>query len=383
MSVSNNRIIFSPATGITVISLLLSSCGFFGGDERPVYQGAEYYKNLEVPPELTTPDTADELKIPKPSEGAQQRFRDNNKLETVITPEFDGVRMVSFAGNSWLEVDNDVEYVWPRLLEFWQREGIELVQVRPLLGFVETEWTERQSADASFFKSLFQRFEPDQKDKFRSRVERFDDGKKTRIYITHSKIERIVSGEDSDEFIWVSKPSDLETEREVISRMALYAGLNKEQSTALLENYRAYSPLVKKEPSNTTALTMKGSMDFVWHRAMRALDRMEMQDIRQEPANNAIYFTVGKVSDKALEIEEDELSKSSWLMQLFTDGDETDLANDKSRQYRLEFTELAQQARIRIEVKDAKDTQVTDENGDTSGTALAEQIRNLLADRLE
>lgn len=383
MSVSNNRIIFSPATGITVISLLLSSCGFFGGDERPVYQGAEYYKNLEVPPELTTPDTADELKIPKPSEGAQQRFRDNNKLETVITPEFDGVRMVSFAGNSWLEVDNDVEYVWPRLLEFWQREGIELVQVRPLLGFVETEWTERQSADASFFKSLFQRFEPDQKDKFRSRVERFDDGKKTRIYITHSKIERIVSGEDSDEFIWVSKPSDLETEREVISRMALYAGLNKEQSTALLENYRSYSPLVKMEPSNTTALTMKGSMDFVWHRAMRALDRMEMQDIRQEPANNAIYFTVGKVSDKALEIEEDELSKSSWLMQLFTDGDETDLANDKSRQYRLEFTELAQQARIRIEVKDAKDTQVTDEDGDTSGTALAEQLRNLLAERLE
>ncbi len=383
MSVSNNRIIFSPATGITVVSLLLSSCGFFGGDERPVYQGAEYYKNLEVPPELTTPDTADELKIPKPSEGAQQRFRDNNKLETVITPEFDGVRMVSFAGNSWLEVDNDVEYVWPRLLEFWQREGIELVQVRPLLGFVETAWVERLSADASFFKALFQRLEPSQKDKFRARVERFDDGKKTRIYITHSKIERVVSGEDSDTFIWVSKPSDLETEREVISRMALYAGLNKEQSTALLENYRAYSPLVKKERSNSTALTMKGSMDFVWHRAMRALDRMEMQDIRQEPANNAIYFTVGKISDKELDIEEDELSQSSWIMQLFTEVDETDLANDKSRQYRLEFTELEQQARIRVVVKDARGTQTTDEDGITSGTALAEQLRDLLADRLE
>lgn len=383
MSVTNNRTIFSPAAGITVVSLLLSSCGFFGGDERPVYQGAEYYKNLEVPPELTAPDTTDELKIPTPSEGAQQQFRDNNKLETVITPEFDGVRMVNYAGNSWLEVDNDVEYVWPRLLDFWQREGVELVQVRPSLGFVETEWTERLSADASFFKSLFQRLEPDQKDKFRTRVERFDDGKKTRIYITHAKIERIVSGEDSDEFIWVSQPSDLETEREVISRMALYAGLNKEQSTALLANYRAYSPLVKKESSNTTALTMKGSMDFVWHRAMRALDRMEMQDIRQEPANNTIFFTVGKVSDKELEIEEDKLSKSSWLMQLFTDVDETNIASDKSRKYRLKFTELEQEARISIEVKDVKGTQTIDEEGDTSGTALAEQLRNLLADRLE
>ena len=88
-------------------------------NERPVYHGAEYYKNLEVPPDLTEPDTGDELKVPEPSVEALQRFRDNNKLETVITPKFDGVRMVSYAGNSWIEVDNDVEKVWPRLLEFW------------------------------------------------------------------------------------------------------------------------------------------------------------------------------------------------------------------------------------------------------------------------
>ena len=381
MSVIKNRIIFSPATGIIVFSLLLSSCGIFGGDERPVYQGAEYYKNLEVPPGLTDPDTTDELTIPKPSEESLQRFRDNNKLETVITPEFDGVRMVTYAGNSWIEIDNDVEYVWPRLLEFWQREGIELVQVRPLLGFVETEWTEQMSADAGFVKSLFQRFEPDQKDKFRARVERFDEGKKTRVYITHSRIERIVGDEDSEEFTWVSRPSNLEAEREIIARMALYAGLDKEELTGLLENYRPYSSLVKKESSNATALTMKGSMDFVWHRAMRALDRMSMQDIRQEQANNTIHFTVGKVSDKELEIEDDELSKSSWLMRLFTDVDGTDIASNKDRQYRLEFTE--QDARIRIAVKDAQNTQDTDEEGDASGTALAEQLRNLLAEKLE
>lgn len=381
MSAIKIRMIFSPAIVITALSLSLTSCGFFGGDERPVYQGAEYYKNLEVPPQLTNPDTTDELTIPKPSEESLQRFRDNNKLETVITPEFEGVRMVSYAGNSWIEIDNDVEYVWPRLLEFWQREGIELVQVRPLLGFVETEWTEKMSTDAGFVKSLFQRFEPDQKDKFRVRVERFDDGKKTRLYITHSRIERIVGDEDSEEFTWVSRPSDLEAEREIISRMALYAGLDREESTALLENYRPYSSLVKKDSSDSTALTMKGSMDFVWHRVMRALDRMSMQDIRQEQADNTIYFTVGKVTDKELAIEEDELSKSSWLMRLFTDEDGTDVASNRDRQYRLEFTE--QDARIRIVVKDAQDTQDIDEEGDASGTALAEQLRNLLAEKLE
>ena len=147
--------LLAPVAVIT-ISLALSSCGLFGGDERPVYQGAEYYKNLEVPPDLTEPDTAEELRVPRPTEEALQRFRDNHDLDTVITPKFDGVRMVSYAGNSWLEVDNDVEHVWPRLLEFWEKEGIALAQERPLLGFMETEWTERMGGEEGYFKSLFQ-----------------------------------------------------------------------------------------------------------------------------------------------------------------------------------------------------------------------------------
>lgn len=361
--------------------LTLSSCGLFGSKERPVYQGAEYYKNLEVPPDLTEPGSAEELKIPKPTEEALQRFRDNNKLETVITPKFEGVRMVSYAGNSWVEIDNNVETVWPKLIEFWENEGIELVQVRPELGFMETDWVERLGGETGFFRSMFQRFEPDQKDKFRLRVERFDNDRKTRLYIAHSRIERVVYGEYAEEFTWVTRPSDIEAEREIISRMALFAGLSKEQSVALLENYRPYSSLVKTDRSNTTALTMTGSMDFVWRRAMRALDRMSMQEIREDRPNNTISFYVGSNVSKAADVEEDELAKTSWLMQLFTKSDDAASATDKSRQYRLLFTDL--KGRIQIEVRDASNTVSTSDEGDVSGTALAEQIRDVLVEKLE
>jgi len=364
----------------TLMVLIITSCA----SDRPVYHGAEYYKNLEVPPDLTAPDTGDELKVPKPTEEALQRFRDNNKLETVITPKFDGVRMVSYAGNSWIEVDNNVEKVWPRLLEFWEAEGIELVQVRPLLGFMETDWTERLGGEKGFFGSMFQKFEPDTKDKFRVRVERFDLDRKTRLYVAHSRIERKIHGEYADEYIWVSQPSNLEAEREIISRMALFAGLTKEQSVALLENYRPYSSLIKIDSTNTVALTMKGSMDFVWRRSVRALDRMRMQDIDEHKANNTINFGVTKISSEELEIEEDDddLSESSWLMQLFTGSDDKDIADNKSRQYRLEFTD--QGGFIQIEVKEARDSQATtDDDGDVYGTALAEQLRNLLLEHLE
>ena len=380
-----HTILFDPLKWVVLVLMALSaaSCGLFGGDERPVYQGAEYYKNLEVPPDLTEPDTADQLRVVKPTEEALQRFRDNNKLETVITPKFDGVRMVSYAGNSWIEVDNNVEKVWPRLLEFWEVEGIELKQVRPLLGFMETDWTESLGGEKGFFGSMFQKFEPDTKDKFRVRVERFDLDRKTRLYIAHSRIEKKVHGEYADEYIWVSQPSNLEAEREIISRMALFAGLNNEQSVALLENYRPYSSLIKIDRSNTIALTMKGSMDFVWRRSMRALDRMRMQDITESKADNTINFGVSKISSDELKIDEedDDLAKSSWLMNLFTDSDEKNLAANESRQYRLEFTDLG--GMIQIEVKDAGDSHTTDDDGDVYSTALAEQLRDILAGHLE
>ncbi len=285
-----------------VILLVIISCSH----ERPVYQGAEYYKNLEVPPDLTEPETAGQLNVPKPTEEALQRFRDNNKLETVITPKFDGVRVVNYAGNSWIEVDNKVEQVWPRLLEFWELEGIEVVEARPLLGYMETEWTERLDADSNYFKSIFQKFQPDQKDKFRVRLEKFDNDNKTRLYIAHSRIERVVRGEYADEFIWVSLPSDLEAERELIARMSLFAGIKRDASLQLLENYRPYSSLVKVDSSDPVALTMTGSMDFVWRRAMRALDRMHMQDISEEKQSSTIRFVAGKVSDEELQVEVDD-----------------------------------------------------------------------------
>lgn len=360
-----------------VILLVITSCSH----ERPVYQGAEYYKNLEVPPDLTEPETAGQLNVPKPTEEALQRFRDNNKLETVITPKFDGVRVVNYAGNSWIEVDNHADRVWPRLLEFWETEGVAVVEARPLLGYMETEWTERLVADPGYFKSIFQKFQPDQKDKFRVRVEKFDHDQKTRLYIAHARIERVLHGEYSDEFVWVSRPSNLEAERELIARMSLFAGIKSDESLQLLENYRPYSSLVKVDSSNNIALTMTGSMDFVWRRAVRALDRMRMQDISEEKHNSTIRFLVGKVSDEELQVEEDELSKSSWLMQLFTDTDETDLASNTARQYRLEFTDL--KGRIQIEVKDARDSGKSDEDGAVSGTALAEQLRNILIKNLE
>ncbi len=361
-----------PVVTLVLLALIISSCA----TERPVYQGAEYYKNLEVPPDLTEPDTAEQLRIPKPTEEALQRFRDNNKLETVITPKFDGVRTVTYAGNSWIEVDNNVEYVWPRLIEFWETEGMPLAQIRPLLGFMETRWIEHLGENDGFF-SFLSPTEPDQKEKFRVRVERFHQNTKTRLYIAHTKIERVFNSDNADEYIWVTLPSDIEAEREIISRMAIFAGLGADKTQVLLENYRPYSSMIETERSNSTALIMTGSMDFVWRRTVRALDRMGMQDIKEEQQINTINFVAAKPEEKDQKLEGDELARSSWLMRLFSEVNQS----VSNLHYQLEFTDLG--GRIQIEVKDSANSQTTDSDGDISGTAAVEQIRDSLVKNLE
>lgn len=367
--------------GIISLMLMLSSCGFFGGDERPVYQGAEYYKNLEIPPDLTAPDTSGQLLIPKPSSEALHSFKKNNDLGVVVKPSFDGIRLVNNSGDSWLEIDKNAAYVWGRLLAFWESEGIELINERPLLGFMETDWTVRSLANMSFLQSLFQKLEPTQKEKFRVRVEKNKDDTKTRLYVTHSRIERSVTGEYGESVVWLSVPSDVEAESEILSRLVLFAGKNKAQAAELLKNYQSYSSLVAIDKTNTTTLTMKGSSEFVWNRTMRALDRMNMQDIRQERESNTIYFVVGEISNQYLNKEEDEVSQSSWLMNLFTDIDDKDLSSDIDRHYHLVLS--VSNNRVLIEVIDEEETLNKDEDGYVSSTALAEQLRNILVEELE
>ena len=376
--------VLSVALPVAFLFSTLTACGGFGGDERPAYQGAEYYKNLEIPPNLTAPDTVDQLRVPKPTDAALQNFIDNNELSATVSPTFEGVRIINEAGNSWVDIDKKIDTVWADLIGFWQNEGVELVEKRPLLGFMETDWVERLDADAGFLRRLFQRFEPDEKEKFRVRVSegRGEIGSNsTRVSVAHSRIERVSSGEFSDEVSWRSRPSDIEAEREIISRIALYTGLNQSQSEKLAENYRRYTPLVSIDKTNAIALTMKGSKDFVWQRTVRALDRMGMKDVREQPQENSIYFTATKVTREALGGEEDDIAESSWLMQWFSGSGDKNSSENINRQYHLALTELTGQ--VQIEVKDADATQTTNEDGDVQGTALAEQLRNILAAKLE
>jgi outer membrane protein assembly factor BamC len=369
---------------LSVIALAACSSG---GDERPEYQGAQYYKSLEIPPDLTLNKTDKELAIPEPSKSALTEYQRASKLDEAVLPEFKGIRLKSDCGLYWLEVDATPDTLWPKLEAFWEHEGIRLLQDEPLLGFMETEWSNRLvvDPDAGFLTRMFNRMEPDQLDRFRLRVETSADRKHTRIYVSHAGMERFVEGGDDDSrVIWRRRPSDPDLEREIIGRLVLFAGLSENQMESLLKNYHPYQSYVHYAESavhddidqssienQVAELTMTGSMDFVWQRTLRALDRLSLTDIKADRAAGTIAFTSGSDIELTQDSEKrDELSESSWLMKLLRGSDD---AKKTSEQFTLKLTDQSGEVRLDL----------LDKRGTPAESTRAQKLRQALAQELD
>jgi outer membrane protein assembly factor BamC len=367
---------------------VLAACS--SDSEKPEYQGAKYYKSLEIPPDLTLDTSREEVAIPEPSHSALSDYKTAIKLDQAVLPQFKGVRLKSECGQYWLELDVTPEEAWPKLEAFWENEGIQLQQDEPLLGFMETEWTVRLATDknASFLTRMFSKMDPDQLDRFRMRVETIDDHKRTRVMVSHAGKERFVQCDDDvdSHVIWLMRPSDPNLEREILARLVLFAGLSENQMDSLLENYHPYQSYVHysenvvsgdddqsslNENNQVAEIIMRGSMDFVWSRTLRALDRLLLTDIAEDRAAGTIGFT--STSDIEMTTDDeprDELAESSWLMKLFRGSEDK---KNTIQRFTLKLTD--ESGNVRLEL--------LDKNGVQADSARAQQLRQALAQELD
>ena len=381
--------LFSICWLIAVIGL--TACG---KNERPEYQGADYYKSLELPPDLTLEKSTAEMDIPEPTSAALEDFQSRHKLNKAVAPEFKGIRLKHDGSMYFLEVDAAPEVVWPRLEAFWEHEGIRLQQNRPMLGFMQTDWTKQMQVeeDANYLVRLFSKLEPDFRDKFRMRVEPAEDRTKTHIFVAHYGIEVFVeiSGDDQGSKQWRARPSDIELEREILSRLTLYAGLSENQAESLLLDYKPMQSYVTYKESfkaddidppaeggfdnsRVAVLSMKGSMDFVWYRTIRALDRLEMENISLDKKRGRISFTLPAYDErKADTVEGEEESGSNWFTSWFKDEPESKKPS-KAEDFVL----------VLAEQPGYVDFMLLDSRGQEASTASAAQVRAALAKALE
>lgn len=372
-----NRVYFLSLLAV----LAIGGCSSDGDERRQEYLDADYYSRLELPPDLTAPKDSKQLGSPQPTPEAIKKFQSDSakvgKAETEAAPvavgiNVEGARIKAGDGVFWLEVDETSEKLWPQLSAFWGHEGIKVVRNEPMLGMVETDWVSKLQPEenAGFFKSMFNKIDPSKLDKFTMRIEQEELDNKTRVFMSHSGLEMMVEGDDTN---WRTRCSEEELEREMLTRLALYVGLDKQQAAEAFANYRPYASRVRIPEDSMNTLYVTGTVNFVWKRSLRALDRMGVAVLEMDAGKQQIKVAIEKLTEEQLDVEKDELADSSWLMQWFKGSSDGDFKDDLDRQFNIGFER--RNGVVLVEILQP--------NGQPAESVRAEQFRKALAIELQ
>jgi len=370
---------------------LISSCSS-DGEERPEYLDSYSVEKLEIPPELTRPNSNEELQIPEPSAKALATLKSHDGVEGSVAPAFKGIKLQSNGSMYWLLIDKDADDLWVTLREFLANEGIKIYRDEPLLGFIETEWVKEYEAnrDAGFLKKIFNALSSDKLDKFRLRLERVAGEKQTRLFISHRGMEVMVAEDGSS---WQQTAANQMLEKELLYRMVLFAGLTEENAQDVFAEYKPYQARIRHVgESQSSKYAITGGKDVVWNRVIQAMDRMGADIKNKNKANGSLEVLVGEVAKELIE-ETEKAPDPGWLTELFAD-DEDQIIDEEVKEEKEETTESDKKvekdktSRITVfvslkELNGSTYMQLSLKNNKNITDGLAEEFRTVLVGLLK
>jgi len=305
--------------GITVVMLLsLSGCSSLQSDKLIDYRAkAKQQPTLEVPPDLTTPETDDRYKVPlaDSAKSGVTTYSDYSKNSisqdggvSSVLPEVPGVRIERDGARRWLVVNKNPENVWLVVKSFWQDIGLVIVSEDQAAGVMETDWAENrakipQSALRNMLgKLLDSAYSSGELDQYLTRLERNADGKSTEVYITHRGREKVFS-KDKTLSKWQTRANDPELEAVLLQRLMVRFGVSKTQAeNAMADNgvtsantsedsalIVAGTSSLRQLPDGSTVIVVNDAFDRSWRRAGLAIESASLV-LEDKDREQGIYF---------------------------------------------------------------------------------------------
>lgn len=370
------KVASSSFTVITLISLFaLTACTSTFNGESIDYksQGEKKIPSLAIPPDLSTSNLDKRYAVADGSATLSQYTSATTKAKkedtkNAVTPAQAGIRVEKDGQRRWLVVSKPATEVYPKVRSFWEDTGFLLVTDSPSTGIMETDWAENrakipQDMIRNFLgKALDSLYSTGERDKFRTRFEKSDNGQ-TEIFVTHrGSVEELVGvGVDKNSTLWTSRANDPELEAEMLARMMVYLGTNYDSAKTSLAskptNDKSKVTRVNTE-GGVVVLTLNQGFDRSWRDVGLALDRSNFT-VEDRDRSQGIFF-VRFVNPKDFDVAKKDGWFSGWFKSSSKDDD-----MKKAKRYR-----------VSVKTSDTSTTKVMilEDSGVVSKADISQQI---------
>ena len=348
------------------------------------YKSTTTLPSLEVPPDLTSPARDNRYVVPETGKatatysGYQAERRDQRpSASSAVLPEFDRIRVERAGTQRWLVVQEPPEKLWPLVKDFWRENGFLLKVELPEAGVMETDWAEnRANIPQGGVRELLGRFldqgySSSERDKYRTRLDRAEDGKATEVYISHRGMQEVYttmrdpSNNAPGSTAWQARASDPELEAEFLRRLMVRLGAQEEKAKQLAAV--GALPLraeLKKGSDGADLLQVREPFDRAWRRVGLALDRVGFT-VEDRDRQKGLYFV--RYADTEAEMEAKSKEKG-FLSGLFSSDSKA-----KPEQYRVQVKPSGEASEVNVLNKD----------GASDSSSTARRILALLLEQLK
>jgi len=308
-----------------LLSITLAACDSIPFvDTSPDYKGAGRSRPLEVPPDLTSISANDTYTVPGAatySDYAQGQAQQSQQREQIL-PNPENVRMERAGSQRWLVVEAPPEKIWPAIREFWAELGFAVRVENPQTGVMETEWVDPSTITKDDKGNYLDKFQGwldrlntlQNRQKFRTRIDRGTEEGTTEIYLSHRSVadvqddgkERVrttvgtvetgyrMEGKRNKEEEARANAEDIDAE--LLRRLMVHLGVEEKQSRTVVAAVASEVRAVpKKAADGSTYLALNDGFDRAWRRVGLALDRVGFVVEDRDRSNGLFYVRYSDV----------------------------------------------------------------------------------------
>ncbi|MEJ2576947.1 MAG: outer membrane protein assembly factor BamC [Gammaproteobacteria bacterium] len=289
-----------------------------------------------------------------------------------MLPEMAGVSVQRDGDERWLLIQLPPEQVWPKVVEFWQQNGILLQEQNPTVGVMRTAWLENlrnigHDIVTDTLRSLLGGlYDPGTRDQYRVRLDRGTQPGTTELYLTHFGMEeQFATGTtgEGDVAVWVPTGRDPDLEAIMLRQIMVYLGESRERAERLLaagvERGSERASLVTSDQGSS--LLVDEPFSRAWRLVGLALDRVGFA-VEDRDRSAGTYYV--RYNDPAAQAKEE-----GWLSKLaFWSSDEV----DTQQRYQVKVNSRGAQTGVTVH----------NEQGQRINTPTATRILTLLHEQL-